>query len=66
MTENPSLFFSGANGAATYITLRDLFAGMAMMGLNADPSYDLSSSVTAKSAYADSDAMLAEREKGEK
>ena len=48
---------------STDITLRDLFAAFTLAGLNANPVIDINSETSAKIAYEDADAMLAEREK---
>ena len=46
-------------------TLRDWFAGQALMGILAGPlsQFDLSPEAIAKDSYAYADAMLAQREK---
>jgi len=60
MAENPPLFLPA--DYETDVTLRDLFAGMAMQALIeaevGEPVY-----VMARYAYEQADAMLAEREK---
>lgn len=55
---NPALFFTGAAGIRSEITLRDLFAAAYLMGhINNAPEE------VAEDAYAHADAMLAERTK---
>jgi len=70
---NPNLFSddqNSANGGRIYytgITLRDLFAGMAMQGnwASLQEGEDMDFEVCANAAYAQADAMLKARQKGE-
>lgn len=54
---------AGGGLASGCLTVRDYFAAAALQGRRADPSLDLSPIDAARAAYADADAMLAERDK---
>lgn len=45
------------------MTLRDYFAGQALMGVFVGPEFDYEDAIVAKRCYQIADAMLAEREK---
>lgn len=45
------------------VSLRDFFAGCALMGIEANTEYDMTDAELAKHAYKGADAMLTEREK---
>lgn len=47
------------------VTLRDFFAGCALIGMMANSSIDMEPTQTAEWAYENSDAMLAARDAGE-
>ena len=57
---------SGAHGWQDGMSLRDYFAGQALAGMNALQEVDSRGGIAtlrAKCAYADADAMIAERDK---